>query len=187
MTYAVLHSMATLLESLGYLFRCGMKKLFGLVVVMLLFGAAAQGKSIYLIRHAEKLDDGSKNPVLTLKGRQRAINLASMLSQAGITKVYATNYHRTQMTAKPMADYLGIEVTSYDPSELSRLAEALKAQDQNVLIVGHSNTTPMLTHLLSGKPMIKLEETDFDFIFQVVIEGEQTTLNILKSLPINSD
>lgn len=186
MTNAILHLIGILIESLDCLFRCGMRKLIGLVLVMLLFAAVAQSKSIYLIRHAEKLDDGSKNPVLTIKGQQRAQNLSGILSHAGITQVYATDYHRTQMTAKPLADYLGIEVTLYNPSKLQAFAEQMKVQDESVLIVGHSNTTPELTHLISGKPVIKLEESDFDYIFQVVIKGGQTTLNVLKSLPVQS-
>ena len=160
-----------------------MKKFYVLMIVLLLFGTIAQSKSIYLVRHAEKADDGSKNPVLTVKGQQRAQNLAAILSAAGISKVYATDYQRTQLTAKPIADLLGIEVTSYNPSDLTAFAEELKMQTDNVLVVGHSNTTPELAHLLSGKPVVKMGETDFDFIFQVVIEGDQTTLNVLKSVP----
>lgn len=161
-----------------------MKKILGVVIFLLLFGTAAQGRSIYLIRHAEKVDDGSKNPVLTLQGQQRALNIAQILSKAGITQVYATDYQRTQMTAKPLADHLDLEVISYDPRDLPAFAEKLKHQAGNTLVVGHSNTTPELTQLISGKTVVKLEESDFDYIFQLVIEGNQTTLNVLKSIPI---
>ena len=115
-----------------------MKKIFGLVVFMLLFAAVAQSKSIYLVRHAEKADDGTKDPVLTDAGQQRAKNLAVILSAAGIKKVYATDYQRTQLTAKPLADRLGITVTSYNPSDLTDFAEELKMQTDNVLVVGRT-------------------------------------------------
>jgi len=151
--------------------------------MFLCFGVEA--KSFYLIRHAEKLNDGSKDPVLTLKGQLRAQNIAHILSHTGITKVFATEYQRTQMTAKPMADLIGVNVTSYNPSDLLAFAEQMHAQDESVLIVGHSNTTPQLVKLLSGEPVIKLTEADFDYIFQVVIEEGQTSLNILKSLPVH--
>ena len=160
-----------------------MKKVHGFVMFLLLFGAAAESKSLYLVRHGEKANDGTKDPVLTVEGQQRAQNLAHILSHAGISKVYATDYQRTQLTAKPLADLLGIEVTSYNPSQLPAFAEELKAQQDNVLVVGHSNTTPELAHLLSAKPMVKMGEEDFEFILQVVIEGEHRTLNVLKSLP----
>jgi broad specificity phosphatase PhoE len=163
-----------------------MKKLWVLSAVMLLLSSVVQSESIYLIRHAEKADDGSKDPMLTIQGQQRAQNIADMLSHANIQHVYATDYQRTQLTAKPLADYLGINVTTYNPSELTAFAEQLKQQKGNALVVGHSNTTPMLTHLLSGKPEIKLAETDFDYMFQVVIDGPHKTLTVLKSLPIQS-
>jgi len=161
-----------------------MKKWMGLLCLFLL-STVAQGNSIYLIRHAEKANDGTKDPALTEKGLQRAQNIVQMLSHAGISKVYATDYKRTQMTAQPMADYLGLEVLSYNPSELSVLVQQLKDDQANVLVVGHSNTTPQLAHLLSGEPVVNLTEADFDYLFQVIILGELATLNVLKSSPVN--
>ena len=155
-------------------------------LLLMCFCGLLQAKSFYLIRHAEKVDDGSKDPALTLQGQQRALNIAHMLSQAGIKQVFATNYQRTQLTAKPLADHLGLPVTTYDPQELTAFADQLKAQEGNVLIVGHSNTTPLLVHLLSGEPTFKMSEAAYDNIFQVVIEAGQITLTQFKSLPMQS-
>ena len=152
---------------------------------MLLFGCVANSQTIYLSRHAEKINDGTKDPKLTEQGQQRALNIAKMLSVADIERVYATNYHRTQLTAKPLADYLGVEVISYDPSDLTSFAAKLKNQTGNSWVVGHSNTTAELAELLSGKPVFKLTETDFDFLFQVIFTSGSATLNVLKSLPSN--
>jgi len=160
-----------------------MKKIFNLLIFMLGFSTVVEARNIYLIRHAEKADDGSKDPVLTVQGQKRAKNIAAMLSQADIKQVYATNYQRTQLTARPMADFLGVTITPYDPSQLSDFSEHLKRQTGNALVVGHSNTTPMLTYLLSGKPLFNLDENDFDNVFQVVLEGDNKGLNVFKSLP----
>lgn len=157
-----------------------------LIIVLLGWFTGLQAQTFYLVRHAEKLSDGSKDPQLTNLGQSRAQNLAHILAGAGIKHVYATAYQRTLMTAKPLADYLAIEVTTYDPNDLVSLAETLKLLGDNVLIVGHSNTTPLLTQLISGKAVVELTETDYDYIFQVVIQGQHTTLNILKSLPPQS-
>ncbi len=162
-----------------------MKKLIT-VVVLLGLCTLTQATTFYLVRHAEKLDDGSKDPVLTLAGQARAKHLASMLANTDITAVYATDYQRTQLTAKPLADFLGITVTSYDPSYLPAFAEQLKQQGNNALVVGHSNTTPMLTFLLSGQATIGLDEADYDNIFQVSLSGDQARLTRLRSLPSNS-
>ncbi len=172
-----------LLKLLGYLFRFSMKKIWLLIA---LISSVAKSETIYLIRHAEKVDDGSKDPVLTLQGQQRAHNIADMLSHAGIQHIYSTDYRRTQLTAKPLSEFLGTPVISYDPSQLVDFAEQLKQQTGNVLVVGHSNTTPMLTFLLSKQSVFNLDEADFDNVFQVVLKDDKASLNMLKSSPSNA-
>ncbi|MCX7554822.1 histidine phosphatase family protein [Marinicella sp. S1101] len=160
-----------------------MNKVLVLLVVMIVISPVISGKTVYLTRHAEKANDGSKDPVLTALGQQRAENLADMLSAANIEHIYATNYQRTQLTAKPLATYLGTTVKTYDASDLTAFAAEIKKQKGNALIVGHSNTTPMLTHMLSNKPVFNLDESDFDNLFQVVFSADEARLNVLKSLP----
>lgn len=149
----------------------------------LMLTSVSQATTFYVLRHAEKVDDGSKDPVLTAQGQQRALNLAGMLADAGIAKIYASDYQRTQMTARPLARLLGLEVISYDPGDLPGLKEQLLTEDVNALIVGHSNTTPMLAHLLSGQPVTNLDEANYDFVFQVVRLADQVTVNTLRSKP----
>ena len=148
-----------------------------------MFSIAVHSKSIYLTRHAEKIDDGSKDPVLTIQGEIRAKNIADMLSEANIQHVYSTDYQRTQLTAKPLAQFLGLTVKSYNPNELASFAQQLKQQSGNALVVGHSNTTPMLTYLLSGQAVNSLDESDFDNIYQVMSNDDQVILTKLKSSP----
>ncbi len=157
------------------------KLLMGILLIINL--VTVNAKTIYLSRHAEKVGDGSKDPALTEQGQERANNLAKMLSTAKIEHIYSTNYRRTQLTAKPLADFLGIEVKIYNPRDLNAFAEILKQQQGNAWVVGHSNTTPMLTYLLSDQATFSLDEVDFDNLFQVVFGEEKTTLNVLKSLP----
>lgn len=158
-----------------------MKKTF--FIFGLLWAVVTQAQTFYLVRHTEKVDDGSKDPVLTQPGQKRAQNIAAMLSHAGIKYIFSTDYQRTQLTAKPLADFLNVEITSYDPSQLPSFAIQLQALDGNALVVGHSNTTPQLAQLLSGQPAIELDESDYDHVFQVVFNGDEVTVNMLKSLP----
>jgi len=154
-----------------------------MMFLLLAVSVNAQAATFYVLRHAEKASDGSKDPALTEQGYQRAANLAGMLANAGIKKVYASDYQRTQLTAGPLAAQLGIEVTSYDPRDLPGLKEQLLKEDVNAMIVGHSNTTPMLVHLLSGQSVTNLDEANFDFLFQVVRQGEHVVVNTLRSAP----
>ncbi|MCB1583780.1 MAG: phosphoglycerate mutase family protein [Marinicella sp.] len=159
-----------------------MKKILLLLLIQSLLTFTVEAGTIFLIRHAEKADDGSKNPVLTAKGTSRANNIARMLSNANISKVYATDYNRTQLTAKPMADLLGVPVLSYDPRKLEDFVKMLKQLEGNALVVGHSNTTPQVAALLSGQEVKTMGESDFDDIYQVTLQGELAVVTMLKSL-----
>ncbi len=108
--------------------------------------------TIFLVRHAEKADDGSADPPLTPRGRERAAALYDLLEGAGITGLYSTDYLRTRDTLAPFVDKLGLTVTIYDADGLAGLAERLKVLPGRHLVCGHSNTTPELVRLLGGDP-----------------------------------
>jgi phosphohistidine phosphatase SixA len=140
--------------------------------------------SIYLLRHAEKVvKTGLENPPLTAIGKFRAENIAKQLSEIGIKHIYSTDYLRTMQTAQPLAAYLGLEIKTYDPRKLREFAEQLKQLQGATLVVGHSNTTPELTALLSDKTVKAISENEYDNLYQVIITKQGTTLNQFKSIP----
>lgn len=145
--------------------------------------ALADAHMIYLTRHAEKAATGT-DPALTPEGQVRAQNIAATLKKAGITKIYSTSYARTQQTAAPLASYLQLTTQTYDPTQLATFAQQLRALPGNVLVVGHSDTTPELIRQLGGEPGTDIAETEFDRLYQVAIgqDGDVTT-TLLTSLP----
>ena len=124
----------------------------------------------YLFRHAEKLAD-SPDPGLTTEGQARAQRLAAMLKDAGVTRIFSSNYKRTKDTVAPLAEATGIEVEIYDPRDLPGFAAELKGMDGVIIVSGHSNTTPELTAFLSGIETQAMEETEYDRLYQV-FKGE---------------
>jgi len=140
---------------------------------------AADSYSIYLVRHAEKLTD-SKNPSLTACGKERAEQLASLLDKAGISAIYSTSYQRTMQTAAPLAKQQEMAIKNYNPRHLEQLSLQLKQKKESAIVVGHSNTTPMLTELLSKKKVAPLTEHDFQYLYQVQFTDKETTLTILQ-------
>ncbi len=126
---------------------------------------------IYLVRHAEKADDGTKDPPLNLEGEKRAKNLSNLLENKGITKIYSTNYKRTMNTALPLSNLLKIPTEIYDPRDTSFYNKIRKdAQTNNVLVVGHSNTTPSLTNYIIGQDKYRdLEESTYNQIFLIKV------------------
>jgi len=131
--------------------------------------------NIYLVRHSEKADDGTKDPALTEIGADRSERLAAFLSDANIKYVYSTDYQRTKETAAPLATAIGATVNIYDPRDLSIMAGIVDSlAGNNILIVGHSNTTPTLTNLISGDEKYQpIDESDYSNLFVLTKIGNR--------------
>jgi phosphohistidine phosphatase SixA len=133
---------------------------------------------VYLVRHAEKVDD-SRDPELSALGHERAAELARLLGDAGVDRVLSTDYIRTRDTAAPVATVFGLEVMVYDPSNLEGLATELSTTPGRHLVVGHSNTTPALVAALGGDPGSPIEESEYDRLYVVVFDGDDTPETVL--------
>jgi len=157
------------------------------ILILLCFLGVSQtyaDGTFYLLRHAEKQKDGTKDPHLTKRGEQRAAYLAQQLSLANVTKIYSTDYTRTLETAKPLSELLGVSVELYNPRKLEEFAEALKKETGHIVIVGHSNTTPQLTALLSGAEVDSMDESEYENLYQVVLIGDKARMSRFKIFPI---
>ncbi len=152
-------------------------------LLLLLFLAAAfpalpsEGPTtLFIVRHAEKVDDGTKDPPLADEGHARAEALARLLRDAGLNAVYATPYRRTQETAARLAEQLNLHVTTYE-AQGAALADTLRSRHtgQQVLVVGHSNTVPMLLNALLGAERYQqLGEMEYDALFVVTLAENGT-------------
>lgn len=136
-----------------------------------------------LVRHAEKLDD-SQNPDLSEEGYKRADVLTEMLSEETFDAVYSTAVIRTTETIRKIAEKNNIAISEYDHSKADSLAEEWKEihKGKNVLISGHSNTTPEFANaLLKYKHFSdKFDETDYGNILIVTIsaDGESNLIHL---------
>ena len=129
------------------------------VLVLGVFGCEDEPKIIdtvstfYFIRHAEKDRSDAENvdPELTQDGLGRAMHWAEILDDVAIDAIYTTDYERTQMTAAPSAVKKNITVQIYDQGSID--IEQFKAENlnKNVLVVGHSNTTPDFVNKMIGQ------------------------------------
>ena len=168
-----------------------MKKLRVLIIVFIsmpfLFVQGAESNtqdtnsksySLYLIRHAEKQID-KDDPTLTQCGKFRAKQLASILENAKIKKIYSTRFKRTMATASPLALQQKLAINSYAPNKLEQLAWQLIKEKENAVVFGHSNTTPQLAELLSQTKVESISEKQYRGIYQVVISGKNRHLNLL--------
>lgn len=127
---------------------------------------------IYLVRHAEKLKSADKDPMLSPCGLAQAQAMATLIP-AALTTIYHSGYQRTQQTAQQVASTQpNATLKSYNASDLPGLAAKILQQDNTVLIVGHSNTTPELIHLLSQLPAPQIAEQDYGVVYQLKQVGQ---------------
>ena len=138
---------------------------------------------IYLHRHAEAVpppyEESPPNPPLAGPGRERADQLARVLSNAGVTRIFSSGYNRTQETVRPLARRLELDVEAYDPRALEAFADKLKSLSGRIVVSGHSNTTPALVALLGGEPGEPIDDqTEFDRLYIVTLsaDGPPTTV-----------
>ncbi len=159
----------------------------GLVAVLLLgVGPSFAGQAgseqewvIFLVRHAEKLDE-SADPPLDEAGRARAEALAALLADAGIAHILSSDYLRTLDTAAPLAERLGLETALYDPRDLPGLAARILEKPGRYLVVGHSNTTPKLAELLGGDSKGPITDEEYDRLYILTRRNAKTTTTLLR-------
>ena len=152
-----------------------MKSATGRLAVMIgLFlsaGATAQNHTVFMVRHAEKASEPAADPVLSEAGLRRAEALAVLLANANPAALITTQYQRSQMTAKPLADRIGVgitvlpvgkDATDYPQQLLDRIC-ALPA-DASALVVGHSNTIPAIAEAWTAQAVRPMDEHEYNRI-----------------------
>ncbi|HSC26854.1 MAG TPA: histidine phosphatase family protein [Vicinamibacterales bacterium] len=151
-----------------------------LAIAMLGAAAAtcAAQATVIVVRHAERADSAGRgqlmmatDPDLSDAGRTRAASLASLLRDAGVTAIYATEFKRTQQTAAPLSEAIGIPVTTVASGDSAALLAKLKASSGIVLVVGHSNTVPQILKGLGIRDAPAIADTEYDNLF-IVTTGE---------------
>ena len=127
-----------------------------------------------IVRHAEKVADGSKDPPLTEAGRARAQALAQRLSSVPVIAVYTTPLQRTRQTATPTAQEHGLPLITYDAKlPAADFATRLRQRHagQTVLVVGHSNTVPDIASALCSCEVAPMSEAEYDRLMTVRVDG----------------
>ena len=126
--------------------------------------------TVILVRHAEKkTEPNNPDPDLTPEGEDRAKLLGHMFSSSGVNTILATQFKRTQETAKPLADATGIPITLTDAKQPEEVVKRIQSEyrGQTVFIAGHNNTVPAIVSALSGQSFPTIPESEYDNMFIV--------------------
>ena len=130
---------------------------------------AADAVTVFLVRHAERLDDSGDSPLNDV-GRERVERLRALLADVDFSHVHSTNLTRTRDTARPIAEDDGVDLAFYSPGALEQLAATIRATPGRHLVSGHSNTTPRLAEALGGEPHGPIDEMEYDRLYIIVIQ-----------------
>lgn len=145
--------------------------------------------TIYLVRHSEKdlLSNDHSDPPLSKCGEQRSESLSVFFRDVNLDVIYSTDYNRTRKTALPTALSKGLIIKKYNPQYLEEFSKSLINNKQDVLVVGHSNTTAVLAGLLVGKELGAFDLDIYDRIYQVMISKNASQINLLHSTFVCTD
>ena len=140
--------------------------------------------TIYLIRHSEKdlVTENPSDPPLTKCGIKRTDYLRYFFEDIDIESVYSTNYIRTKNTATPIASLKKTRIQYYESDYPKVFSEFLLDSKQNSLVVGHSNTIPILAGLLSEEDVAPIDEKTYNRIYKIVISKGKRKLFMLKAI-----
>ncbi|MEQ8924503.1 MAG: phosphoglycerate mutase family protein [Fulvivirga sp.] len=129
--------------------------------------------TVILVRHAEKGFSEDGDPSLNKKGNARAKHLVEMLESQEIDEIFTTPFKRTRETVAPIAEAKGIKVQEYNPFNLDAMLEIISAmKGQSLLVVGHSNTIPVLINKLIGEERYKMiDEDEYNNMFIVSLNS----------------
>ena len=139
------------------------------LLISQLLMAQQNTRTIFLVRHAEKVS-AAPDALLSPAGEKRAECLARTLKDSGIAQIYVSQVKRTQQTAAPLAKALKITPTVSEARDTTTLARNLLYGKGNILVVGHSDTLPvLLAQLQGGKTVERIGDNDYDKLFIVTV------------------
>ena len=151
-----------------------------LLVFALAFFAASpahtqQARTIYLVRHADKVSEDADAP-LNDAGRVRAACLANTLRDANIRQIFTSELQRTQQTAVPLATELHLKPVAIPLSKVDDLIEAVRtSKAENVLVVWHDATLPKIIQALGGPEIPPIGHLEYDHFFVLSFSGAPST------------
>src|SRR5690349_9326855 len=153
---------------------------FVLAAALLGFGVATPARTltapptvVILVRHGEKGTQPPQDPPLSEQGQARAMALAGVARQAGVTAIITTQFERTRKTAEPTAVELKVTpeiVQAGGAAHAKAVADqVMKHAGGTVLVVGHSNTIPAIVGALGAPQPRELCDSEYDQVFTVVL------------------
>lgn len=141
--------------------------------VLLASTSAEAHKGIFIVRHAEKAS-GDPDSLLSMQGEDRALGLARLLRNAGVTHVLHTDKARTRQTVEPLVEQKGLTAVSVPASDIAAMVAQLKAvpKDAVVVVAAHSDTIPKILQGLGVTTPVTIRDDQYSRVFFVTESGK---------------
>ena len=168
----------------------------GIAIGLAWFFESQATTTMIFVRHAEQTSFDAEDPGLSEAGRIRVAELTRQLVDAdvvaGIDAIYSTPFRRSQETVAPLADALNLPINMYDPEDTEPILETIlkKHKGKIILVVGHSNTVPVLiANLGASKKVPPIARNEFDNIYIISIPwfGKTKTIRLRFGEPYIAD
>jgi broad specificity phosphatase PhoE len=126
--------------------------------------------TIIIVRHADRAGTADS---LSEAGMKRAQDLAEATKTANLKAIYVSDTRRARDTALPAAALANVMPETYPARECAALIKRIFRDHagQAVLVVGHSNTVPLLIAEAGGPRISDLDEKEFGGLFVVAVTG----------------
>lgn len=154
----------------------------------------------YMVRHAEKANEDNPDPSLTADGFARAEDLKAALIDASVDAIIVSDLQRTQLTAQPLAEHLGLQMIVIPIQELGVELYVQGVVDeinnnwsgQEVLVVTHNPLYQLIGQALNTPELPAIgDATGYDHFFVITKSddpSEQAKLSHTRygAIPVNS-
>lgn len=162
-----------------------MKRLLLATILSLLTATSVTAQTVYIVRHAEKADGGS-DPMLSEAGLERADALATALREAHPDLILVSPMQRTALTAAPTAAHHGVTpvVVPFDDGVQGQVAATVARvralpPEAVVLIVGHSNTAPLIARGLGYAEAADMPNCEFSRLTRLTLRGGSVMATVM--------
>jgi len=162
-----------------------LRTLLVLLAVTISAAAAEPARTVFLVRHAERAGGMSADAGLSEAGRCRAGVLAQILTDAGVTSIFATEVARTQQTAEPLAKTLHLKPEVILAKDVAGLVKQVCTAASNgpVLVVGHSSTVPDIVSRLGGGTAPAIGDAEYDRLYVLTLTGPNQASVVMLRYP----
>jgi broad specificity phosphatase PhoE len=138
------------------------------IAAFVVFAAPAYAaRAVILVRHAEK--QAGDDPELTMAGEDRANDLTRFLRHNKVDAIFTSELKRTKATAAVLVRQRALVPVVVKADDVKGLVARIRAlpDDAVALVVGHSNTLPLILAELGVADKVTIEDNEFGRIFVV--------------------